>query len=102
MRFRYPARTEVEALKGVDLRIAPGEVVALVGKSGSGKSTMLNLLLRFYDPDEGRVCIGGRDVRELDPAWFRRRMATVLQEPTLFSRTIAENIAYGVSGADAS
>jgi ATP-binding cassette subfamily B protein len=99
VRFRYPARTEVEALKGIDLRIEPGEVVALVGKSGSGKSTLLNLLLRFYDPDEGRVCIGGRDVRELDPAWFRRRMATVLQEPTLFSRTIAENIAYGVNGA---
>jgi ABC-type multidrug transport system fused ATPase/permease subunit len=99
VRFRYPARTEVEALKGIDLRIAPGEVVALVGKSGSGKSTLLNLLLRFYDPDQGRVCIGGRDVRELDPAWFRRRMATVLQEPTLFSRTIAENIAYGVTGA---
>ena len=101
VRFRYPARTEVEALKGIDLRISPGEVVALVGKSGSGKSTVLNLLLRFYDPDEGRVCIGGRDVRELDPAWFRRQMATVLQEPTLFSRTIGENIAYGISGATA-
>ncbi len=99
VRFRYPARTEVEALKGIDLQIAPGEVVALVGKSGSGKSTVLNLLLRFYDPDEGRVCIGGRDVRELDPAWLRRRMATVLQDPTLFSRTIGENIAYGVDDA---
>jgi len=99
VRFRYPARTEVEALKGIDLRIASGEVVALVGKSGSGKSTVLNLLLRFYDPDEGRVRIGGRDVRELDPAWFRRRMAAVLQDPTLFSRSIGENIAYGVSGA---
>ena len=99
VRFRYPARTEVEALKGIDLRIASGEVVALVGKSGSGKSTVLNLLLRFYDPDEGRVCIGGRDVRELDPAWFRRRMAAVLQDPTLFSRSIGENIAYGVSAA---
>jgi ABC-type multidrug transport system fused ATPase/permease subunit len=99
VRFRYPARAEVEALKGIDLRIAPGEVVALVGKSGSGKSTVLNLLLRFYDPDEGRVCIGGRDVRDLDPAWFRGRMAAVLQDPTLFSRSVGENIAYGVSGA---
>jgi len=99
VRFRYPARAEVEALKGIDLSIEPGEVVALVGKSGSGKSTLLNLLLRFYDPNQGRVCIGGRDVRELDPAWLRGRMATVLQEPTLFSRTIAENIAYGVSDA---
>jgi ABC-type multidrug transport system fused ATPase/permease subunit len=99
VRFRYPTRVGVEALKGIDLRIESGEVVALVGKSGSGKSTLLNLLLRFYDPDQGRVCIGGRDVRELDPAWFRRRMATVLQEPTLFSRTIGENIGYGVHGA---
>jgi ABC-type multidrug transport system fused ATPase/permease subunit len=99
VRFRYPARTEVEALKGIDLSIAPGEVVAIVGKSGSGKSTLLNLLLRFYDPGEGRVCIGGRDIRELDPTWFRRRMATVLQEPTLFSRAIADNIAYGVNRA---
>jgi ATP-binding cassette subfamily B protein len=99
VRFRYPGRSEVEALRGIDLRIEPGEVVALVGKSGSGKSTVLNLLLRFYDPNEGRVSIGGRDVRDLDPAWFRGRMATVLQEPTLFSRTIAENIAYGVAGA---
>ena len=92
---------EVEALQGVDLRIEPGEVVALVGKSGSGKSTLLNLILRFYDPNEGRVLVGGHDVRELDPAWLRGHIATVMQEPTLFSRTVGENISYGVSPADA-
>ncbi len=101
VRFSYPTRPEVEALRGIDLRIAPGEVVALVGRSGSGKSTLLNLMLRFYDPGEGRVLIGGHDIRHLDPAWFRARVATVQQDPVLFSRTIAENIAYGRAGATA-
>jgi ABC-type multidrug transport system fused ATPase/permease subunit len=100
VRFRYPTRPEVEALKGVDLHIRPGEVVALVGKSGSGKSTLLNLILRFYDPTEGRVRVGGRDVSELDPQWLRSHIATVQQDPTLFSRSIAENIAYGVDVAN--
>ena len=99
VRFRYPTRPEVEALKGVDLRIAAGEVVALVGKSGSGKSTILNLLLRFYDPTGGRVLVGGRDVRELNPTALRSHIATVMQEPTLFSRTVAENIQYGATSA---
>jgi len=101
VRFRYPTRPEVEALKGIDLRIEPGEVVALVGKSGSGKSTLLNLILRFYDPTDGRVLVGGRDVRELDPTWLRGHIATVMQEPTLFSRTVGENIGYGVPAPDA-
>ena len=101
VRFRYPSRPDVEALRGVDLRIEPGEIVALVGKSGSGKSTLLNLILRFYDPTEGRVLVGGRDVRELNPASLRSHVATVMQEPTLFSRTIAANIGYGVASADA-
>jgi ATP-binding cassette subfamily B protein len=101
LRFRYPTRRDVEALRGIDLTIAPGEVVALVGKSGSGKSTLLNLVLRFYDPDEGRVLVGGRDVRRLDPAWLRSQIATVMQEPTLFSRSVADNIRYGVESSDA-
>jgi ATP-binding cassette subfamily B protein len=100
VRFRYPSRPDAEALRGIDLRIADGEVVALVGKSGSGKSTILNLALRFYDPQEGRVLVGGHDVRELDPGWLRDQIATVMQEPTLFSRTVGENIAYGVSQAE--
>ncbi len=101
LRFRYPTRPDVEALRGIDLTIAPGEIVALVGKSGSGKSTLLNLILRFYDPDEGRVLVGGRDVRQLDPAWLRSQIATVMQEPTLFSRSVADNIRYGVESSDA-
>lgn len=100
LRFRYPTRPDVEALQGVDLHIKPGEVVALVGRSGSGKSTLLNLVLRFYDPVEGRVLVGGRDVRELDPGWLRGHIATVMQEPTLFSRTVGENIGYGAPQAD--
>jgi ATP-binding cassette subfamily B protein len=100
VRFSYPTRPGVEALRGIDLRIAPGEVVALVGKSGSGKSTLLNLILRFYDPGEGRVLVGGHDIRHLDPGWLRAHVATVQQDPVLFSRTIAENIAYG-AGAGA-
>jgi ABC-type multidrug transport system fused ATPase/permease subunit len=100
VRFRYPTRPEVEAIRGVDLRIEPGEVVALVGKSGSGKSTLLNLLLRFYDPTAGRVLVGGRDVRELNPTVLRGHMAAVLQEPTLFSRTVSENISYGATSSD--
>jgi ABC-type multidrug transport system fused ATPase/permease subunit len=97
LRFRYPTRPDVEALRGIDLRIAPGEVVAVVGTSGSGKSTLLNLILRFYDPTEGRVLVGGRDVKELDPVWLRGHIATVMQEPTLFSRTVGENIGYGTT-----
>src|SRR5207248_152130 len=72
---------------------------AIVGKSGSGKSTLLNLLLRFYDPDEGRVLAGGRDVRDVDPSWLRSQVATVMQEPTLFSRGIGDNIRYGEPSA---
>jgi ATP-binding cassette subfamily B protein len=100
VRFRYATRPHVEALAGVDLRVRPGETVAFVGRSGAGKSTMLSLLLRFYDPDAGRVMIDGRDLRELDPSWLRGQIGVVLQEPVLFSGTIADNIRYGLPGSD--
>jgi len=99
VRFAYPARPGVEALAGIDLTIEPGEIVAVVGRSGSGKSTLLNLLLRFYDPVQGRVLLDGADLRRLDPSWLRRQMGVVLQDPVLFSRSVAENIRYGRDGA---
>ncbi|HMB82167.1 MAG TPA: ATP-binding cassette domain-containing protein, partial [Vicinamibacterales bacterium] len=83
-----------------NLSIAPGEIVAFVGRSGAGKSTILNLLLRFYDPDNGRVLIDGRDIRQLDASWLRAQIGVVLQEPVLFSRSVAENIRYGRAGAE--
>ena len=93
--FAYPARSDVEVLHGVELELAPGEVVALVGQSGSGKSTMAALLLRLYDPTNGAVTVDGHDVRELDPSWWRERIGTVSQEPVLFATSIADNIRYG-------
>jgi ABC-type multidrug transport system fused ATPase/permease subunit len=94
--FRYPTRPDVEALAGINLSIRPGEVVALVGRSGAGKSTILNLLLRFYDPDEGRILVDGHDTRKLDAPWLRSQIGVVMQEPMLFSGTIADNIRYGL------
>jgi ATP-binding cassette subfamily B protein len=93
--FRYPARRDLEVLKGVDLEVRPGEVVALVGPSGAGKSTIAALVMRLYDPDAGSVLFDGHDLRELDPTSLRRQIGVVSQEPMLFSSTIAENIRYG-------
>jgi ATP-binding cassette subfamily B protein len=86
-------------LRDIGLDIAPGETVALVGASGAGKSTLASLLLRFYDPDAGGVCLDGRNLKTLTIASLRRNIALVLQEPVLFGATICENIAYGRPGA---
>jgi ATP-binding cassette subfamily B protein len=99
VRFAYPTRPEVAVLGGLDLSLAPGEIVAVVGPSGAGKSTIAALMPRFYDPQEGRVLFDGHDVRVLDPRWLRRQIGAVAQEPVLFSTTIAENIRYGRPGA---
>ncbi|HVS16644.1 MAG TPA: ABC transporter ATP-binding protein [Thermoanaerobaculia bacterium] len=87
------------ALESVTLRIRPGERVALVGPTGAGKSTLVSLLARFYDPTSGSVRIDGRDVRELTLESLRKQISMVFQEPLLFGTTIAENIAYGRLGA---
>ncbi|XP_069463532.1 ATP-binding cassette sub-family B member 10, mitochondrial isoform X2 [Ambystoma mexicanum] len=93
--FAYPSRPEASIFQGLDLSIPAGSVMAVVGPSGSGKSTLVSLLLRLYDPISGTVCIDGHDLRELNPLWLRSAIGTVSQEPTLFSCSIAENIAYG-------
>ena len=93
--FRYPSRPDVPVLQQVDLDVRPGEVVALVGPSGGGKSTIAALVPRLYDPDGGRVTVDGVDLREIDASWLRRRVGVVSQEPILFSTSIAENIRYG-------
>ena len=87
------------ALDGVDLRILPGETVAVVGHTGSGKSTLVSLVPRLMDPSAGAVLVDGKDVRQLDPAELRRNIALVPQETFLFSATIGENIAFGVESA---
>jgi ATP-binding cassette, subfamily B, bacterial len=90
--FRYGNR---KILRGVDLDIAPGEMVGLVGHSGSGKSTLVNLICRFYDVSEGAILVDGVDIRDLSVSDYRSNIGLVLQEPFLFYGTIAENIAYG-------
>ena len=93
--FAYPSRAEIDVLTGVSLALSPGEVVALVGPSGGGKSTVAALMSRLYDPTSGVVTLDGIDLRELDPTWLRAQVGVVAQEPMLFSTSVAANIRYG-------
>jgi len=97
--FRYPSRPEAKALDAFDLRVRRGETVAFVGPSGAGKSTTFQLLLRFYDPESGRVLIDGVDVSQADPLEVRSRIGLVPQDTVLFAASARENIRYGRPGA---
>ncbi|XP_069110402.1 phosphatidylcholine translocator ABCB4-like isoform X1 [Argopecten irradians] len=96
--FRYPARPEVKVLNKVDMKIQRGQTVALVGSSGCGKSTMVQLIQRFYDPEAGQVLIDGIDMKDLNVKWLRQHIGVVSQEPVLFATSIEENIRYGLEG----
>jgi ATP-binding cassette, subfamily B, bacterial len=85
----------VEVLSDINLRVSPGETIALVGPTGAGKSTIINLIDRFYDVSGGRILIDGQDIRDIEISGYRQQLGLVLQDPFLFSGTIRENIAYG-------
>jgi ATP-binding cassette subfamily B protein len=99
VKFAYQPGQRV--LEGIDFEVAPGQRVALVGPSGMGKSTLVNLLLRLYDPSEGRILIDGRDVREYTLASLRAQISVVLQDTILFAASVRDNIAFGAPGASA-
>ncbi|WP_420860957.1 ABC transporter transmembrane domain-containing protein [Algirhabdus cladophorae] len=93
--FHYPSRPAQAALQSVDLHVKPGETVALVGPSGAGKTTIIQMLQRFYDPTSGRILLNGVDLRDMARSDFRRAIALVPQEPVIFASTARENIRFG-------
>ncbi|KAF5735037.1 P-glycoprotein [Tripterygium wilfordii] len=97
--FSYPSRPDVLIFNNFSLNIPSGKIVALVGGSGSGKSTVISLIERFYEPLSGRILLDGSDIRELDLKWLRQQIGLVNQEPALFATSIRENILYGKDDA---
>ncbi|ESO96389.1 hypothetical protein LOTGIDRAFT_214550 [Lottia gigantea] len=97
IRFSFPTRSDVNIFNHLNLTVPSGSVTAVVGASGSGKSSLGHLLLRFYDPQFGEVCLDDININKLDPTWLRQHIGTVSQEPILFSCSIADNIKYGAS-----
>jgi ATP-binding cassette, subfamily B, bacterial len=99
VRFSYPTRPDIQVLKGLNIEVRPGQKVALVGTSGAGKSTIVQLLLRFYELGSGSIEVDGRPISEYDVSAFRRNIAIVPQEVLLFGGSIRENILYGKPSA---
>ena len=97
--FSYPSRPDVLIFDKLCLDIPSGKIVALVGGSGSGKSTVVSLIERFYDPLSGQILLDGSDIKDLDLKWLRKQIGLVNQEPALFATTIRENILYGKGDA---
>lgn len=97
--FRYPARPEVQIFAGFSLNVPCGKTAALVGQSGSGKSTVISLVERFYDPEAGEVLIDGVNLKNMNLRWIRGKIGLVSQEPILFATTMKENILYGKENA---
>ena len=95
VRFSYLSRELVQVLEDVSIDVPAGQTVAIVGASGSGKSTIVSLIERFYDPVSGNILLGDIDTRDLNLSWLRRGISIVSQEPVLFDMSIADNIAYG-------
>src|SRR5262249_39427598 len=98
VRFRYPGSSDL-GLDDISLDVQPGETIALVGRSGAGKTTLTNLVARFYDPTSGSVELDGIDLRAIDVESFRRILGIVEQDVFLFDGTVADNIGYAVRGA---
>ncbi|CAJ0575491.1 unnamed protein product, partial [Mesorhabditis spiculigera] len=97
--FRYPSRRDIPILRGVSISVQPGQQIALVGASGCGKSTIINLLLRYYDPNKGKITLDGVDLRDLNVKALRDQIGVVSQEPILFDGTLYENIRMGNENA---
>ena len=95
VRFAYPTRPDIEVLTNLSFKISAGQIIAFVGMSGGGKSTIASLIPRFYDPTGGSIRFDGEPLTELKPSWLRDQIAIVSQEPILISSTIEENIRYG-------
>jgi len=96
----YPARPNRRILDGLSLKIEAGSIVALVGKSGGGKSSIMSLIQHLYEQSNGKVLIDGYEVHQLSPEWLSRNVSIVSQEPTLFGRSIKRNIMYGLESTE--
>ena len=95
MTFAYPTRTDEATLSNINLDIKSGETIALVGLSGAGKSTFIQLLQRFYDPDQGKILLDGIDIKTMNRLEFRKSIALVPQDPVIFASTVMDNIRFG-------